>query len=202
MKCGAPAPLQGFAGSAGVLLLAAQQTTEDVAERTALLAAEHAAQDAAQRVVSPAASAGAAEDAAEDIAETTATTAGRLGLRGAAARRCGAPLGELLADVGQHDRRQDGQKLLEQAAAARATTGQRGGDCVAVVAAEYFRDEQVALAFIDLVDADPAVEQSAGALLGNGRLRSLESMSSAWTFCATPPTRAGTSVRMALFTSP
>ncbi len=50
--------------------------------------------------------------------------------RSACACGCGrapAPFGELLADVGQHDRRQDRQQLLDQIAAAGAAAGQRRG---------------------------------------------------------------------------
>ena len=69
--------VQGYLAGEGVLLLAAQQATEDLPDRIALAAAataEHTAQDAAQRVVPAAASTGAAEDAAQDVAE--AATAG------------------------------------------------------------------------------------------------------------------------------
>ena len=90
-----------------------------------------------------------------------------LGLRCATARGCRALLGELLADIGQHDRRQNRQQFLDQITATGARSGQRRGDCVAVVATKDARDELVALRCIDLVDVDSAVEKSAGALLGD-----------------------------------
>src|SRR5215207_568 len=110
MKCGDPPGGTVFPAPPGWLLLAAEQATKDVAQRTALIATEHAAQDAAQRVVR-AATARAAEDAAQHVAQA-ATTAGRLRL-GFGRGRCLA-LGQLLADVGQHDRREDREQLLEQ----------------------------------------------------------------------------------------
>src|SRR3954471_4967539 len=94
MECGAPAPAW--------LLLAAEQPAQDVADRAALPATDHAAEDAAERIVPAAAgSSRAAEDAAEDVAEAAATC--RLCLRLLGGRRARA-LGELLADIGQHDR--------------------------------------------------------------------------------------------------
>src|SRR6202011_4007198 len=108
------------------------------------------------RVVPAATAATTTEDAAQHLAEA----AGRrgLGLRCATARGWRALLGELLADIGQHDRRQNRQQFLDQIPATGARSGQRGGDCVAVVAAEDARDELVACFWIDLIDADPAVE--------------------------------------------
>jgi hypothetical protein len=76
----------------------------------------------------------------------------------------------LLADVGQHDRRQDREQFLEQVAVASATAGQRRSDRVAVIAPEDVRDVLVSLVCIDVVDADPAVDQPAGALLRDGGL--------------------------------
>src|ERR1700687_4190128 len=75
--------------------------------------------------------------------------------------------GELLADIGQHGRRQNRQQFLDQLTTTGARSEQRGGDWVAVVAAEDARDVLVAGFGSDLVHAAPAVEQAAGALLGD-----------------------------------
>src|SRR5262245_51815311 len=128
MKCGLPDREARLAGSADVLLLAAEQPAENLADRIALAtaAAQHAAQDAAQRVVP--ATASAAQDAAEHVAEPPAAGRG-LSLR-PGARGCGTSLCELLADVCQHDRCQDRQQSLDQIATTGALPGQRGGDRV------------------------------------------------------------------------
>src|SRR6476661_4337408 len=155
--------VRGYLAGEAVLLLAAQQATENLPDRIALAAAataEDTAQDAAERVVPAATSTGATEDAAAGCC---------LRLR-LATCGCSALLGELLADVCQHDRCQDRQQFLDQITTTGARSRQRRGDRVAVVAAEDARDELVALLCIDLVDADPAVEQAAGALLGDGGL--------------------------------
>ena len=115
---------------------------------------------------------------------------------------CPAPLGELLADVGQHDRRQDRQQFLDQVAATGARSCQRGGDGVAVIPAEDFGDEIVALVCIDLVDVDPAVEQVAVALLATSDSSSLESMSLRLDILRQPSDQRRDQRLMALFTSP
>src|SRR3954471_23882262 len=162
MECGAPAPAW--------LLLAGEQPAEDVADRAALPTADHAAEDAAERIVSAAATstsagAGAGEDAAQDVAEAAAACRLCLGLLG---RRRSRALGELLADIGQHDRGEDRQQLLDQIAPACAGTTERGGDGVAVVAPEKVRNEVVAFLLVDLVHVDTTVEQAAFALLRHG----------------------------------
>src|SRR5271165_7385676 len=60
--------------------------------------------------------------------------------------------GELLSDIGQHDRRQDRQQLLEQVAVAPAATGQRAGNLGGVVAAEDPRDRLLAFLLVDVVN--------------------------------------------------
>ena len=94
--------------------------------------------------------------------ETLPTGSLRLGrgLRGRVLLR------ELLADVGQHDGRQDRQQLLDQLAVARATARQRRRDLAAVVAAEDLRDGVGALVLVDLVDRHATVEESARRVAG------------------------------------
>ena len=69
----------------------------------------------------PAGCSGAAACAAQDAAQHVAEAARWRGLRlGPSAGRRRAPLRELLADVGQHDRRQDRQQFLDQITTAGA----------------------------------------------------------------------------------
>ena len=112
-------------------------------------------------------------------------------------------LGQLLADVGQHDGRQDRQQLLEQSAVGQAAAGQCRRDLVAVVAAEDVGDDLDRLRFWSTWSTlTPPSRRPLAACVVTAASSLLESMSAAATLCCRPPTSAGTSVRMALFTSP
>ena len=101
-----------------------------------------------------------------------------------APRTGAAPFGEPLADVRQHDRREDGEQFLDQVTTTSAVppTPRRR---LAVVAAEDVRDELVALLCIDLVDVTGR-RAGRGAWLGDLGLELVEPLSSAWTFSARP----------------
>jgi N-methylhydantoinase B/oxoprolinase/acetone carboxylase alpha subunit len=142
---GARRPTADLRPAVEPLLAAAQQPTENVADRPTLVAAEHAAQDAAEGIVSATGRA-ATEQTAQDVTDATGRCC--LGLR------AGILLGELLADVGQHDRGEHRQQTLDQVTARGAAAGQRRCDLIGVIAAEQTGDELVALALIELIDVD------------------------------------------------
>ena len=108
----------------------------------AAAAAEHAAQDAAERIVPAAA---AAAPPPRMLPRMSPRPPPPAAWPAPAAAAGAAALGQLLADVGQHDRRQDRQQPLDQIAAAGARRRPARRRPVAVVAAEDLGDELVAL---------------------------------------------------------
>lgn len=92
-----------------LLLSAAEQSAEHVAQSAARTLPEQATENPAE----PAGTAAASEESAQYVPETSACLACTLRLR----LRSGTAARHLLGDVRQHDRREDRQQLLHEVAA-------------------------------------------------------------------------------------
>ena len=116
-------------------------------------------------------------------------------------RRARRALGELLADVGQHDRGQDREELLDQVTAAAPCPASAEATALLSLPPKKVSDG-CRPPLVHLIDVDPAVEQAALTLLFNSRFELARVDVVRLDVLRQPADECGTKVLMALFTSP
>ncbi len=104
----------------------------------------------------------------------------------AAACACSRPLGELLADVGQHDRRQDRQQLLDQITAAGAGPASAEATALLSLPPKMCATNWSPCFASTWSTLTPPSSRPLAPCWATADSSLLESISSAWTFCRQP----------------